>query len=138
MSKKLQGGLCPQSQTTNHQSLPFALQKVHSYGITNNQLDNNYKLHVCRQTLAKIEKGQLPAGKEQHYMGALVRTLNNLRLQAIRMKNNHDEATITRDMLEILLVSFGIATDGEMAEREREKHRKEILQNLGVNITGSR
>lgn len=130
LNKKQRDGLCPKSQATNLEPLKYALEKVHGYGFTNNKLDNNHKLHVCRQTLAKIEKGTNPVGKEQHYMGAFVRTLNDLRLEAKYEGNAERASAITSDMRDILCVFFGIATDKEMDDREHERRRKEILKEI--------
>ncbi len=121
---------CPESQGTEHEALVFALSVVHSHDVNDANLADNAKLEMCRPTLKKIANGEVPVRGYQKYMEGMVVVMNDLRLKAIYEKDELKERRIMSDMLDILLVNFGIATDAEMNEREAEKRRQDILREI--------
>lgn len=118
------------SQGTEHEPLMFALAMVHRHGISDTRLATNVSLEMCRPTLKKIANGEMPVRGYKKYMEGLVVVMNDLRLKAIHKNDEATREIIEKDMIDILLVNFGIATDSEMEEREAEKRRQKILREI--------
>lgn len=104
------------SEETHQDAVLLALGYAHYFGITNSRLSLRYGLG--KNSLTAWSQGRSPERKREEHLRSLKLALNDTRL--CQISRGMDATDIDFALGQLALVEAGIATDAELALRQRQ------------------